>query len=142
MTEHRFEGSKYRQTANLPRTELAKLMRADIKALKLPKGFKISVRTESFSGGGAIRICVMAVPEGFNLIESLSDGLCQRRTLTPAAKRLLASLKAIHSAYQYDDSDIMTDYFHCRYYGDAEYHYELLDQEQASRPSLLACSKW
>lgn len=139
---HEFEGSKYRQTANLTRTEIAKLMRADIKALKLPRGFEISVRTETFSGGGAIRICVMAVPADFLLIESLSDGLYQRRTLTPAAKRLLASLKDIHSSYQYDDSDIMTDYFHCRYYGDAEYHYELLDNEQASRPSLLACSKW
>jgi hypothetical protein len=139
---YKFEGSKYRQTANLTRTEIAKLMRADIKALNLSKGFKISVRCESYSGGGSIDIRVLAVPAEFLLIESLSDGLCQRRTLTPAAKSLLASLKAIHSAYKYDDSDIMTDYSHCRYYGAAEYHYELLDNEQAARPSLLAQAEW
>lgn len=136
---YKFEGSKYRQTANLPRKEIAKLIRADIKALNLSKGFKIAVRCKSFAGGGSIDIRVLAVPADFLLIESLSEGLNSLRefkrgdyrALTPAAKSLLASLKAIHSAYQYDDSDSQVDYFNCRYYGAAEYHYELLDNEQA-----------
>lgn len=142
MYEHRFEGSKYRRTANLPRTEIAKLMRADIKALKLPKGFKISVRTETFAGGGSIDIRLTAVPEGFNLIESISDDIRATRTLTAAAKRLMDNLESIHSAYQYDSSDIMTDYFNCRYYGHAGIDESLLDAEQARRPSLLARDKW
>lgn len=142
MYEYKFEGSKYRQTTHLPRTEIAKLMRADVKALRLPKGFKVSVRCKQYSGGGSIDIRLTAVPEGFLLIASVSDDYMQRRTLTPAAQRILDDLKSIHSAYLYDDSDSMTDYFNCRYYGHAEIEGDLLDAEQARRPSLLARDTW
>ncbi len=54
----------YRTTA-----DFAKLVRADIKAAlkagKLPKGLKVSVRSDSYSMGSSINLKIVAVPAGF-----------------------------------------------------------------------------
>ena len=53
MGGHRFVGGKYYETSKLPMKEVAKLMRADVKALKqnsaVPKDWKVSIRQQNWS---------------------------------------------------------------------------------------------
>lgn len=130
-------GSKYEQTKGLRTVEIAKLIRADIKAAiqagELPKGLKTSVRYESFAGGCAIRVSVTAVPDDFVYwrpefiaFEAANPHtFFQGERVTEEAKALLAKLKEIHSAYNFDGSDIQSDYFHVRYYGDVKFGWEI-----------------
>ena len=103
-------GSKYQQTQNLGTVEIAKLVRQDIKSFD--PSYKFSVKVRKFSGGSAIDLEVKAAPE---------------QVLTDREKRraLLADLTKILNAYNYDDSDAMTDYFHVRFYGHVQIDYTL-----------------
>jgi hypothetical protein len=59
-------------SSRLTTTEIAKLIRTDIKAAlkagSLPKGTKVSVRSEYFSMGSAIRVNITALPESVKLM--------------------------------------------------------------------------
>ena len=61
-------GSKYEATKGLYSSDLPALMRADIKNAVtrglLPKGLKVSVRRDSYSGGCSIDMRITAVPAG------------------------------------------------------------------------------
>lgn len=61
-TQNETIGHKY--NSNLTTKEIAKLIRQDIKELKLTKknGYKISVTSDSFAGGSAIDITVKETP--------------------------------------------------------------------------------
>ncbi|MBX9813357.1 MAG: hypothetical protein K2X76_01500 [Sphingomonas sp.] len=131
-------GAKHDATRDLSRVDIAKRMRADIKALQLTKAYKISVRTESYAGGGSIDIRVMAVPEGFRYLSPKAaswrkqfPGLEHRCPMpweecqSEDWRSLRDKLRAIHGAYNRDNSDSMTDYFDVRYYGDVELDYRL-----------------
>lgn len=121
-------GAKHDATRNLDITEIAKRMRADVKALRLPKGIKVSVRCDRFSGGQSIDMRV-TVPESFIFhSEAMASWHKQfgDRKLPPLSREeqmsaeyneLKAKLDAIHGAYNRDNSDSMTDYFDVRYYG-------------------------
>lgn len=126
-------GKKYEATKNLSRVEIAKLIRADIKAAvkvgRLPKA-KYYVNTSSYSGGGSIDIRFARVEEpGFVLFNpervrfDLETNYREFTRLPIFSERtvaICAELKAISDAYNYDGSDLMTDYFHVRFYGNAE----------------------
>ena len=141
-------GSKYEATKGLYASEIPALMRADIKsAVKrglLPKGLKISVRRDSYSGGCSIDMGITAVPSGIEVYnpEFLrwtgnlkhetrypADYDCAGQMAplyhvpggryTPEVTRYLEVLKEIHGAYQRNNSDSSSDYFNVRYYGDA-----------------------
>lgn len=125
-------GSKYDATKNLNRAEIAKLIRADIKALvadgTLPKA-KYSVRVRSFSGGGAIDIKYSHVVEdGFMLhnaerlefdIVHGSREFTRLPLYSERATHITKTLDSIMSAYNFDGSDSQSDYFHVRFYGHA-----------------------
>lgn len=138
-------GHKYDPSVRRSTKEIAALVRADIKAAlaagELPKGLKVSVRYESFSGGSAIRVNVTALPEGFEVFDL--DTLRAQRAqpydwqtarlprYTAEAQALLAALTRIGKAYHRNNSDAMTDYFDVNYYGgDADFAFDL---EQAAR---------
>lgn len=142
-------GAKHEATKSLSTVEIAKRMRADIKeainAGRLPKGLKVSVRSDSFSGGCSIDIRVTALPEDFRIVAPLYlqwaiDNPQEYRygrapfphheTVTPECADLLAKLKAIHGSYNRDNSDAMSDYFDVRYYGDAGLDWQLRDAMQ------------
>ncbi|MFN3991221.1 MAG: hypothetical protein ACK4IS_13295 [Erythrobacter sp.] len=125
-------GAKYDATRDLDIKEIARRMRADIAALGLAKGIKVSVRIQRYSGGQSIDISVTALPAGFKVLSKkaaswkkqfpnrLHDMPCAGRAAQSDELRdLLGKLNAIHSAYNRDNSDRMTDYFDVRYYGDA-----------------------
>lgn len=50
---------------------------------------------------------------------------------TPAAKQLIERLNAIHGAYNYDRSDISSDYFDVNYYGRADFDWRMIRDERA-----------
>jgi|SRR6185437_2116435 len=95
MTYHTI-GAKYEQTKNMDIAEIAKLIRQDIKQ-KHPAAAKSSVRIERFSNGRSIDVVV----KGINAIH---------------AEQVKQDVEDIVAAYNFDDSDAMSDYFHVRFY--------------------------
>lgn len=132
-----YRGAKYEGTRNLSNTEIAKVMRDDVKVAKkrglLPKDLKVSVRCEHYT---SIEIRITAFPAGTvvyspeyleatgNLMHPTKYG---RRVeeYTPEVKAWFDTLKEIHNAYNRDNSDSMSDYFDVRYYGSVGIYWEL-----------------
>ncbi|GAB3902459.1 hypothetical protein GCM10029964_092970 [Kibdelosporangium lantanae] len=134
-----WKGSKYNQARHLSLTEIAKLMRADIKLARkvgnktknpsgdavalrdpiadAPAGIKYSVRTEYYSGGGSIDITIKNIPQEWGWTEDTDEWGNKVLTATSALADLYEAVDEIHRAYNYDNSDIQTDYFDRNYYG-------------------------
>ena len=161
MYERRY-GSKYRRENEsgdwLSAADIAKLMRADIKAA-IGKGelsgkmANYSVRVHNYSGGRSINIEARDLDgmwedcDGTKLgteIELAGGGYiataCSRYEhgegkthdrLTAEGARIHGILQGIHNAYNYDGSEIMVDYFDVNYYGHAEI------EDERSRQSRL-----
>lgn len=131
--DYKFTWSKYRDTANLSTTQIAKLVRSELRA-KFPqkKWYKFSVRTDYFAWGSSIDVDIVAVPfkiltdehiEAVKNNENLSYRNIKR--FTPEAEELERASKAILNQYNFDDSDSQTDYFHVNYYWHVQYAYAL-----------------
>ncbi|MEO9625879.1 MAG: hypothetical protein ABJF09_00560 [Qipengyuania citrea] len=136
--ENEVRGAKHDATRNLDIAEIAKRMRADIKALGLAAGIKTSVRIQRYSGGQSIDLRITALPDSFELLSDKhaswrkqfpgqehrfpGDAEAQR---SPAYHRLYQQLERIHGAYNRDNSDGMTDYFDRRYYGSVTLDWEV-----------------
>lgn len=107
-------GAKYEQTKGLRRVEIAKLIRADIKAAvaagELPK---VSYSVRASGGGNSIhvRIAWKARPVG--------DRPAIER-YTAETRALRSAVEQIVEAYNYDCSDLQSDYFDVRFYGSVD----------------------
>ncbi|EMF20376.1 hypothetical protein H114_32574 [Streptomyces gancidicus BKS 13-15] len=132
--DHRVYGEKYAKVRHLGVVDIAKHMRADIKlALKIakadaapgalavadpfaavPDGLKITVRTRHAS---AIDIVLRNVPDDWGWTQGTDRWGRPGTVPTPALQALADALKAIHAAYNYDGSDLTTDFFDRNYYG-------------------------
>lgn len=136
----RWYGGKYANTRDLSLTDIAKLIRAEIKvarkvakmtaepgSLKVadpigdtPAEVKIGVRTQYYSGGGSINVTISNIPDAWGWTEVV-DSRClngqPRRVATGALKALAKAIREIMDSYNYDGSDVMTDYFDKRFYG-------------------------
>jgi hypothetical protein len=114
-------GAKYEATRNWTKAQIAQGFRDDVKAAiaagELPKGLKLSVKTRR---GGAIDVHIREVPGMTTPWAPGHDG-----SVTEEAARIHGKLKALLWAYNYDGSDIMTDYFHVRFYGDVEWRLDV-----------------
>jgi hypothetical protein len=139
----RVYGSKYEQAKNMGLAEIAKLMRQDIKLARkigqkaaepgavavpdpiadMPAQIKVSITSRYYSGGGSIDIRVKNIPEawGFVQVPDMYRPDVMRTVPSPAFGALLVELRVIHFAYNYDNSDIMTDYFDNNYLGSVDY---------------------
>lgn len=135
----RVYGEKYADVQNLSLTEIAKLIRAEIKLARkvakmtakpgavktvdpigdAPTQIKYSVRTEYFAGGGAINITIKNVPENWGWTREPDPHYPDEKVKTPApALRALAqALNDIQDSYNYNGSDSRVDYFDVRFYG-------------------------
>lgn len=136
FTDRRWYGDKYADTNNLRLADIAKLIRAEVKlarkiarmtatpgAVKIadpigdaPNTIKVSVRTQHFAGGGSIDVRLSNIPAEWGWIEEPGGTYYDRRP-TPALKTFARAIKGVMDAYNYDGSDIMTDYFDKRFYG-------------------------
>lgn len=114
--------------------------------LVLPDGVKVTVRCGRgayYTAKGSIEVrvrgwdaawqqCTGIVPGSESADGRVADACrypgCQadaehpadHLVMTAAARRVQGVLRAIHAAYNYDGSDIMTDYFDVHYYGNAD----------------------
>lgn len=133
-----FVGDKYDSTLSL--TDIAKRIREEIKLARkygatdaapgtlatidpignAPAGIKFSVRQPHY---GSIDITLKNLPadwaweRGFHRSHVGPMGI-ETWVETEALKALKAELRLVMAAYNYDGSDIMTDYFDKRFYGD------------------------
>jgi len=146
-------GSRYETHGQGRTMEIAKHVRADIKyAQKLPatdpmhlpsKGFKVSVRTELYAGGSSLNVHVTEyagqfINMGYALLQAtgLNDHRMDRTPeLTIEAARVVRVLERICDMYNFDKSDIQTDYFHVNFYSHVGFHWEL---RRDSMKALLA----
>ncbi len=121
-----FTGNRYDRS--LTTTQISALFREDLKKAikegKLPKGLKVSVKTEYYSGGSSIHVRVTQYPLGDILTPAYREFLTnpnwargfdgQRRT--DDARALLETLKEMLNAYNRDDSNSCYDHFDRRFY--------------------------
>jgi hypothetical protein len=137
MSRH-FTGSKYDE--KLSTTEIAKRFRADVKAAlargELPAGLKLSVATKYYAGGSSIHVEIKVAP-GVAVMnpERLRLDAAGEPThgvpwMTPEAAALADKLDRMLSAYNYDNSDTMTDYFDVNFYKSVDFAWELRDAER------------
>jgi len=137
---NKWEGGKYQDTRGLGLTEVTKRIRDEIKLLRklgkqaagvategalktldpigdAPASIKIGVRQPHY---GSIKISVTGIPQDWGWRWGKRDAwegdTCERWIPTDALKALGHELRMLGNAYNYDNSDVMTDYFDNRYY--------------------------
>ena len=91
-------------------------------------GAKVSVTSEYFSGGSAVRV-KLGLPFRVNATEEERQdraraGEMGYAYLTPAASAAKKEAEKVHDSFNYDGSNSMIDYFHVNYYGHVDV-YEL-----------------
>lgn len=103
--EKKFEGGKYQATKDIYGSELVKIIKQDLKE-QLPKTYKVLARKELYAGGWAIHFTIKktGVERYVNHEES------------PEHKELSKKVADIIEAYNFDNSDIMSDYFSVKFY--------------------------
>jgi hypothetical protein len=125
-----FVGSKYNETSNLDISEIAKLVRTELKS-EFPNA-KFAVTISRFSGGRSMDITIKEV--GFNPFSTeYNDFLKSNEKLSEWNKNafykwdaiptynekfeeLRKRVESIVNQYNFDDSDSMSDYSHVRFY--------------------------
>lgn len=146
-----FRGAKFEAVRSLDVKEIAKRMRADVKALKLPAGFKVRIWIERFAGGQSIDLRVDEVPEGFKFWsvkmaawrKQFGDNFDHRAPLrgdeqhSAEYNELRGKLDAIYMAYKRDNSDSQSDYFNVNFYGSVGFagDWAALKAEAADAPA-------
>ena len=136
-------GAKYEQVKGLSLTEIAKLIREDIKLARkveaklgagtvalvdklaalatMPKQIKISVRTDYSSVYGSITVRLYNLPEkGWGYVEGKDWSGDKKWVPGPELDAILTALREIHGAYNYDGSDGRVDHHDVGYYGQVE----------------------
>ena len=111
---------------------IAKAVRSDLKKCKsvglLDKGTKVSVRTDYYSGGQALRVeikdCAYSAlnpvrcqvvakhPDWINFPEEVLG-----KRYSEKAEQEMATINAVVAFYNWDKSDSQSDYFHVNFYG-------------------------
>jgi hypothetical protein len=120
-------GSAYDPT--LTRKEIAAEIRKTLRKLSKSKhsqlaGADVSVRVRSYSGGGAIDVRLTV---DYPVRTADEDETAWNRQngkpwpwLTDQARAAKQIGEDLHNAYNFDGSDIQTDYFHVNYYGSVD----------------------
>ena len=104
---HDFEGSKYQETKDIYGSPLVKMIKDDIKS-QLPKEYKVLARKETYAGGWSIHFTIKNTG-----IEKYAGA-----DYTEEWKALYAQVHEIIESYNYDSSDMMSDYFSVKFYSD------------------------
>ncbi len=140
--------------------DIAKRIRADIKQAVeeglLPNRWRYSVRSDSFSGGQSIDITVKGCADAWKDCDRSScpnpwcahggihrdlAGATAHDILTDEAEAAKMTLQRIHTAYNHDGSEIQTDYFDVRYYGQVNFQDARSAEFEASEKARKAARK-
>lgn len=126
MTTTARTGNRYDETRTLDVADVARLIRADIKAAvkagRIPKGPRYSVRTSRFSGGCSIDVNVSNWDGDCRVLgsdaRSCSDhpDFADSYVYTAEADAAVKVLRSITGNYNRDNSDSQTDYYDVRFY--------------------------
>jgi len=100
-------GQKY--DANLSIKEIAQILRKELKSLK---GFKFSVRSNTTR----IDVRLKDAPTDFQFFETVETAWLTDYATTDAYQSLTKKVKDLGHAYNFDGSDVMTDYYHVNYF--------------------------
>ena len=139
VVDRRTYGAKFDKTEGLRTADIAKLVRADIKMARkigkqaqsgdgaalattdpianAPAQITYSVRTRTYAGGSSIDVVIKNIPAEWGWTETVDDRGDVVRKGTPALGALSRELKTILDAYNYDGSDLMSDFSDVRFYG-------------------------
>lgn len=146
LIDRRTYGTKFDSTEGLRTADIAKLVRADIKLARkigkqaqeadasgalattdpianAPAQITYSVRTRTYAGGSSIDVVIKNIPAEWGWTESVDDRGDVVRKGTPALGALSRELKAILDAYNYDGSDLLSDFSDVRFYGSVHADY-------------------
>lgn len=154
-------GYRYDEAKDATTTEIAKMIREDIKqAVKeglLPGApVRYSVTSESYSGGSSIDVVVKGfdarmVCDGGQKCHNVwcvarddpayAKGAETHMVFTPDAEVVKMTLERIHGAYNHDGSEIMTDYFDVRFYGGVTFEDPSTAAWRAEEKANLAAAK-
>jgi len=126
MSQRNFEGSKYQETRSLGVREIAALIRKDLKKYPTKDGYKFSVRSAVFSGGASIYVTIRSVPEGM-AIETIpfqewkkenphAAYISAPERYSDEIRVLMSSVTDIVNAYNFDNSDSSSDYYHSNFF--------------------------
>lgn len=121
------KGAKYEETRDLDLAIIAKRIRKEL-AAAFGKGWKFTVQIKRYSGGQSLNVHAVKAP--YTIIEPGKDrdvGMIQWQ-LNSRGEKARAKAEAIVDAYNYNNSDSMTDYFDVRFYGDTDFG-RLADQQ-------------
>lgn len=133
MYERKFTGRNC-PTGYVTASEIAKLMRADIKAAikagVLPGAMRnYSVKVHNYSGGRSINITAIDLDGMWEVCKGEAVTGCNHwhcvrgdknaEILTVKGQRIKDVLQDIHSSYNYDASEVQVDYFNVNFYGSA-----------------------
>lgn len=99
------EGSKFRQTENIQGSDLVTLIKKELRE-KLPKAYKVLARKELYAGGWSIHFTIKNTG-----IDHYVGGYASN-----SYKELEKQVADIIEQYNFDDSDVMSDYGHVRFY--------------------------
>lgn len=133
---HIWYGEKYDHEHRFSTTDIAKLIREDIKVARkvakmaaapggiavvdpiadAPAEIKFSVRSQYFAGGSSIDIHVKNIAREWGFIRE-DRGYGESEYPSAALAALAAELKGIMDAYNHDGSDTQADYWDVRFYG-------------------------
>ena len=95
-------GSKYLETQDLDLTDIAKLVRSDLKELVSEfEGAKLSVRVQRYSMGQTLHV------------ELSNSGIDRRSSF---GMSIANKIKGTIEDYNFNDSDSMSDYYHVRFH--------------------------
>lgn len=82
-----------------------------------PMDIKFSVRSSTYSGGCSVDIILRNIPQEWGWVVGEDRWGDVREMPSPALRALADELKAVMNAYNHNGSDLMTDYFDVRFYG-------------------------
>lgn len=101
-TTNHTEGAKYREVQGMDVKDIAKLIRADLKNCI---DAKTSVRIERYAGGRSINVVVY----------------CQDYPDHAKQDVLRQMVREVTDKYNYDNSDVMSDYFSVNFYSNVTF---------------------
>lgn len=138
------KGAKFE--AGMDIAEIAKRVRKDLKAAQaageLPADATFSVTIDRFSGGQSLGVTILGMPDSWTYVSpglepNYAENIPANGGQTDEATAATRKVEGIVFAYNYDGSDIQSDYFNVNFYSSVKIRDErwqrFADEEKARK---------
>lgn len=148
MTEM-ITGAKYEFSLDI--AEIARRVRKDLKAAQvageLPADATFAVRISRFSGGQSLDVTLTGMPDSWiynspGLEPNYAEYVPAHGGYTDEAQAAMRTAQAIVFAYNYDGSDIQSDYFNVNFYSHVKIQNERERAFWAKEKERKAAQRW